>query len=75
MPPLHITNSMRDGRYSRPWGSKNRSRLRLCAVFSHPHPSPPQTCGLLYKVGWNVAYLERYAKCPLKLLKNIDKRK
>jgi len=44
---------------SRPWGSKNRSRLRLCAVFSHPHSSPPQTCGLLYKVGWSVAYLER----------------
>jgi len=42
-------------------GSKNRSRRkRLCAFFSHPHSSPPKTFGFLYKVGWNVAYLERY---------------
>jgi len=53
---------MRYGRCSRPWGSKNRNRLWLFAVFSHPHSSPPQTCGLLYKVGWNVAYLERYVQ-------------
>jgi len=57
-----LTNSMRYGRCSRPRGSKNRSRLRLCAILSHPHSSPPQTCGLLYKVGWNVAYLERYVQ-------------
>jgi hypothetical protein len=43
-------------------GSKNRSRLRLFAVFSHPHSSPPQAYGLLYKVGWNVSYLERYVQ-------------
>jgi len=48
-------------------GSKNRSRRkRLCAVLSHPHSSPPQTYGLLYKVDWNVAYLERYAKWKAK---------
>jgi len=35
--------------------------MRLCAVFSHPHSSPPQTYGLLYKVGWNVVNLKRYA--------------
>ena len=39
----------------------------LCAVFSHPHSSPPQACGLLYQVGWNVAYLERYAKWKAKI--------
>jgi len=58
---LHITNSMRYRRCSRPRGSKNRSRLRLCAVFSHPHSSPLKTFGFSYKVVWNVAYLERYA--------------
>jgi len=57
-----VTNGNCYGRYSRPRGSKNRSRLRLYAVFSHPHSSPSQTCGLLFKVGWNIAYLERYAK-------------
>jgi len=43
-------------------GVRKTAVATLYAVFSHPHSSPPQTCGLLYKVGWNVVYLERYAK-------------
>ena len=59
-PKLHITNGIRYAAYSAARGSKNTSRAKaLCGVFSHPHSSPPQYCVLLYKVGWNVVYLER----------------
>jgi len=37
----------------------------------HPHSSPPQTYGLLYKVGWNVVNLERYAKGLLGMKKEF----
>ena len=58
-----ITNGIRCAPCSGARGSKNTSRANaLCGVFSHPHSSPPQTLGLLYKVGWNVVYLERYVK-------------
>ena len=30
----------------------------LCAVLSSPHSSPPLCFAKLYKVGWNVNYLE-----------------
>jgi len=40
---LRLTNSMRYGRCSRHRGSKNHSRLRFCAIFSHPHSNPPPT--------------------------------
>ena len=40
----------------------------------HPHTSPPQTYGLLYKVGWYVVNLERYVQYDPNNKKYIDKR-
>jgi hypothetical protein len=50
-------------------GSENRSRriAPLCS-FPHPHSSPPLCYAKLYKVGWNVSYLERYMTWRLNLL-------
>ena len=63
---LRITNGIRCAANSAARGSKNTSRAyALCGVFSHPHSSPPLCFAKLYKVGWNVVYLERYVQfCP-----------
>jgi len=55
----HITNSMRYAACSAARGTKNRSHYALCGFFSPTFQPTKKPSVFSYKVGWNVAYLER----------------